>query len=470
MSLWNASVSQLTDRQLIDGLRELARKDAALTADLLAHLGEVDARRLCDQEAEGSLWGYCVKVLNFSEGATSKRITAARTARKYPVILEMVARGDLHVSAINELASHLTEENHRELLRQAARLTRSELKELLAKWFPKPDAPTVLRKLPDRARARTGAGADDGTSMMRPLFGWTASGAAPAAAGTGFARRGACSEPAPGAGAAGAPCGGLGSTAELKPPAAALEMPPHAAVSASSHRADRGSVAPLSPGRYKLQVTFSGETRDKLLRAQELMRHVQPNGDLAVVLDRALTCLVQELEGRKFGRRKHAKAKVVGTRGESDPESSPEGVRPGAAEVADGSGAADGPGAPSARDLSARPIGGSSVGLAPERTPSTGPSATRAATSPRANSVERRGIPRAIRREVAERDEFRCTYVAADGRRCEGRARLEYHHVRAHALGGATTVENITLRCQAHNLVDAVADFGVHAVRGRGRS
>ena len=64
-------------------------------------------------------------------------------------------------------------------------------------------------------------------------------------------------------------------------------------------------VEPLSPGRYKLQVTIGQETRDKLRRAQELIRHSLPSGDLAAVLDRALDLLLADLERRKIAAAVH---------------------------------------------------------------------------------------------------------------------------------------------------------------------
>jgi hypothetical protein len=51
-----------------------------------------------------------------------------------------------------------------------------------------------------------------------------------------------------------------------------------------------------TPERYKVQITVSRETHDKLRRAQEPLRHVIPDGDPAAIVDRALTLLVAELE------------------------------------------------------------------------------------------------------------------------------------------------------------------------------
>ena len=73
-------------------------------------------------------------------------------------------------------------------------------------------------------------------------------------------------------------------------PARTSEPPPRPAV-----------VAPLTPERYKIQVTVSGDTVAMLRRAQDLLRHAVPGGDPAVVIDRALTLLVEHLERRKLG-------------------------------------------------------------------------------------------------------------------------------------------------------------------------
>jgi 5-methylcytosine-specific restriction endonuclease McrA len=56
----------------------------------------------------------------------------------------------------------------------------------------------------------------------------------------------------------------------------------------------------LSPGRVRLHVTISESTLDKLRRAQELLRHASPEGDLGHVVDRAATLLVADLERRRF--------------------------------------------------------------------------------------------------------------------------------------------------------------------------
>jgi hypothetical protein len=75
-----------------------------------------------------------------------------------------------------------------------------------------------------------------------------------------------------------------------------------------------------------------------------------------------------------------------------------------------------------------------------------------------------RYVPAAVRRAVFERDDGRCTYSDASGRRCAETHRLELHHLSAFARGGEHTKENLTLRCHAHNALAAEEDFGIDFV------
>jgi 5-methylcytosine-specific restriction endonuclease McrA len=63
----------------------------------------------------------------------------------------------------------------------------------------------------------------------------------------------------------------------------------------------RPRVAPLSAGRYALQCTIDQPTHDLLRRAQALLGHAVPSGDVGQVLGRALELLVTRLEKRRFG-------------------------------------------------------------------------------------------------------------------------------------------------------------------------
>jgi hypothetical protein len=72
-----------------------------------------------------------------------------------------------------------------------------------------------------------------------------------------------------------------------------------------------------------------------------------------------------------------------------------------------------------------------------------------------------RHVPVEVARVVWERDGARCAFVDAEGRRCTERKFLTLEHRVPHALGGASTVENVCLLCAGHNRYTAREVFGV---------
>ena len=75
-----------------------------------------------------------------------------------------------------------------------------------------------------------------------------------------------------------------------------------------------------------------------------------------------------------------------------------------------------------------------------------------------------RHVPAAVKRAVWARDGGQCAFVGHDGR-CRERGFLEIHHVVPFATGGETVVDNLQLRCRAHNAYEAEEVFGPMAVR-----
>jgi hypothetical protein len=86
----------------------------------------------------------------------------------------------------------------------------------------------------------------------------------------------------------------------------------------------------------------------------------------------------------------------------------------------------------------------------------------------RGQSDESRNIPAEVKRRVGARDQRRCAFVAPSGLRCDEQRFLEFHHVVPYAAGGLPTVENIQLRCRAHNGYEADLFFGPGTRRTRG--
>ncbi|MFN2375922.1 MAG: hypothetical protein ABR538_05250, partial [Candidatus Binatia bacterium] len=98
------SVAKLSEQELLDHFTGLVVRDRQTTSELLVAIAEVDERKLWARHACSSMFDFCMRRFHMSEQVTAKRLWAARTARRFPVVLEMVARGELHLAAIHLLA------------------------------------------------------------------------------------------------------------------------------------------------------------------------------------------------------------------------------------------------------------------------------------------------------------------------------------------------------------------------------
>src|SRR5438067_1281292 len=105
-------ILQLSDQELIARVKHTARVDCETTAELVAQLGEIDARKLYRDEGFSSLFAFCTQMLHMSEFMAWLRILAARAARRYPVILDRLAASELTLSSLRLLDPLLTPENH----------------------------------------------------------------------------------------------------------------------------------------------------------------------------------------------------------------------------------------------------------------------------------------------------------------------------------------------------------------------
>ena len=107
-----------------------------------------------------------------------------------------------------------------------------------------------------------------------------------------------------------------------------------------------------------------------------------------------------------------------------------------------------------------------------EKAPKTTPLAVKTATGELSRTTKY--IPAALRRAVAKRDSYRCSYVGpenSEARRCDAVHRLEFDHVTPRAFGGQNTLGNLRLLCRAHNNLAAKDVMGkefIEAHFGRG--
>jgi 5-methylcytosine-specific restriction endonuclease McrA len=278
------SLRSVSDDELLRRLGDLASRSNRLEADLVAHIGEVDERRLFARFAFPSMFAYCTQSLHLSEADAYRRITVARTARKHPQLLEALRDGRVHLSGLALLIVVVNAENCAAVLARAAYRTRRQIEELVAELSPRPDAASVIRKLPQRTTAATGAVCTSGEGELFPGRVATSSESQPA------------TEPDPGAPVPAVPC----------------TSPPTARAGARL-----ATIEPLSAARYKVQFTASAELRDKLDRLTALLRSEVPSGDLAVIVDKAVSGMLDRIEARRLSKVKDPRRTLA----TSDPSS-----------------------------------------------------------------------------------------------------------------------------------------------------
>src|SRR5947207_367479 len=155
------SLTRLSDTELVSRVRSLVAREREATAEIVAHLAEFDTRDLFLREGYGSLYVYCRDALGMSDGEAYNRIEVARAARRFPVILEGLASGALNLTAVRLLAPHLTGENHRAILDEAAARKKADVEAIVARLAPRADAPTSIRRIPAAHAAGEVGEADD---------------------------------------------------------------------------------------------------------------------------------------------------------------------------------------------------------------------------------------------------------------------------------------------------------------------
>src|SRR5882672_6423927 len=142
------SLRHLSDAALVAGLANSLTRERDETASVVAHLAELDTRDVHLREGYTSLFVYCRDALGLSEWEAYNRIEVARAARRFPVILDMLADGSVNLTTVKLLASHLTLANHRGVLESARGRRKPEVEEIVARLSPRPDVPPSVRRLP----------------------------------------------------------------------------------------------------------------------------------------------------------------------------------------------------------------------------------------------------------------------------------------------------------------------------------
>jgi len=235
-----------SDQELLEGVWAAVSREREDVAVVIAHLAEMDKRKLFTEEGCSSLRSYCMEVLHLSEDQAYSRIDVARTARKFPIVLDMLADGLVHLTAVHRLGPSLTQENHVAVLEEATYKSMAKVEEMVARLRPKPPVPTRIRRI---SGSRTDA---DGLFEN--------------------------------------PFDSAGPEVEAEP--VRRDFP------------GKSAVSPLAPELYDVHFTADQETVDALKLLQELLSHQVPSGDPAVIIKDSLLIRLKQVQRQRFGKGK----------------------------------------------------------------------------------------------------------------------------------------------------------------------
>jgi hypothetical protein len=286
----DAGLAHLSDRELLAKTRELVGRSNQVFAALLAHLAEVDARGLHRSRACASLYTYCIYELRFSEDAAARRAGAAKLVKRFPLLLEAIAHGELHLTGLLMLGPHLTPENIVEVLGRAKFRTKKELARLIRELHPLPLVPDLVEPLRPEPYALRKPTCEEYAASLAPAVRELPSGERPRdwandandANGISYSSEGSLND------------------SGLKPDVVAVSAQSFLPAPARAE-SPWAELPPITgPQQYQVQFSTTEEHVHLIERAKALLARSSPGKSLGELHLDAMRLLVASLEKQKF--------------------------------------------------------------------------------------------------------------------------------------------------------------------------
>ena len=350
----SATVSALSDRELLAQTRNLARVERHLQGAIIDYLAEIDARSLFLRRGYSSLFDYAVRELGYSDAAAARRIGAMRLCAEQPRARERLRDGSLSLSAAADLQWAFDRQRRRApgIAPEPARPT-ADGAPAGGRAPVEPQPPLVLDEVGRQQLVDDAAGKS--TRQVRQML--------------------ADLDP------------------ELAPPA------------------DR--VRPLGNGRYELKTVIDADTQQGLEQLRGLLSHVDPRMSIGQLVGR----LVREGLDRHDPSRPADAKRIPAAKEHATPPRGGSAARPKTERTATCGAIAPkqavqsvqtAPAAPAMEPPSDRRAAPASE---PTEGPATRPDEERRTTPAAKSSTSRPAIPAATKRQVWQRDGGRCRYV-----------------------------------------------------------
>ncbi len=493
-----SALAALSDRELIRRLDLINRRENRTAVSAVFHIAEIDERKLYLERGFSSMFEYCTGRLGYTGATAGRRVAVGRCINKYPLAGEMLANRETTPYIISLIAGVIDESNSAMLLEKIRGKTTAYVETVVLRKKPRPRVRDRIKKIyiktqigvdeTDRSRhTGTGRGRSPGHSIPAggsegwkdiPVVPRAGSGSPPGRSGEKPARvtprngRGIPSGRAVEITTTATPGTGSGKDSGRSADAAEIELESiceredgNKCENGSSNRSGKEDRQVLEE-MYKFEFAVDAGFKEKFEHVRSLLSTKYPQKlelekFFEILLDEYIDRHSPEARERRRAERGAKRNKISDTKSSFTHSSEGEMNRglsgEGTIKITPGTGSE----MPSVR----------SGETTTRVTPGTGSSRKSCSSSGGLNKTkakkDSRHIPQALRDRVFLRDRGRCAYISPGGKRCGSRHNLQIDHIVPFALGGTTSIDNLQLLCQKHNLMKAEREFGKRFVKNK---
>lgn len=125
-------LTSFTDEKLVSDLKAFCLTEAKTAAQIVAYLSEVETRKIFVAEAHDTMFDFCVDRLGMSTNEAGVRLQVARLYRKHPDVLKPLVCGEVSLTSLYLLRSHITDENCASILERVSGMTTRQVEHFIA--------------------------------------------------------------------------------------------------------------------------------------------------------------------------------------------------------------------------------------------------------------------------------------------------------------------------------------------------
>jgi len=129
-------LEKLSPEEFDKVIRTMKSKENEAIADMVLHLCEMDKRQFFRELGYSSLFSYCTEGLKYSEGASYRRIQAARALKEHPDIYDKLKSGLLSLCTVAEVSRVRDESKKTNLISKAEGKSKREVERLVSPLLP----------------------------------------------------------------------------------------------------------------------------------------------------------------------------------------------------------------------------------------------------------------------------------------------------------------------------------------------